>query len=186
MTEEGRLPARIAMTDAGRGIDPFAQLQSLAPGDAIILRHYEWEARGRRELAERLRKASRAARVRLLIAGGGRLAVAVGADGIHLPGWQLRQGYVWRERPANWLVTAAAHNRPELVRAERAGADACLLSPVFATGSHPGAKSLGPVRFAALVHGTGLPVYALGGVNERTCRRLKGTGLTGWAAVSGL
>ncbi|MEQ9146173.1 MAG: thiamine phosphate synthase [Parvibaculaceae bacterium] len=186
MKDTMRLPARIAMTDAGRRIDPFAQLRCLAPGDAIILRHYEWDNKERRELAGRLRAASRARRVKLLIAGDPRLAVTVRADGIHLPGWQLRQGYVWQERPSSWLVTAAAHGRPELIRAERAGADACLLSPVFATGSHPGAKSLGPVRFAALVHGTGLPVYALGGMNERTCPRLNGTGLAGWAAVSGL
>jgi thiamine monophosphate synthase len=43
--------------------------------------------------------------------------------------------------------TAPAHDRRELIAAKRAGAHLVLLSPVFATRSHPGQNSLGVIRF---------------------------------------
>jgi thiamine-phosphate pyrophosphorylase len=46
------------------------------------------------------------------------------------------------------LVTA--HSLREMAQAHQARADAILLSPVFATRSHPGAQTLGPVRFRLL------------------------------------
>ena len=49
--------------------------------------------------------------------------------------------------------------------ARRAGADAAVLGPVFASASHPAAPSLGASRFAALVRASPLPVYALGGID---------------------
>jgi thiamine-phosphate pyrophosphorylase len=44
---------------------------------------------------------------------------------------------------------------------------------------------MGPLRLALLARRAGLPVYALGGVNETTARRLKDAGLVGIAAVDG-
>jgi thiamine-phosphate pyrophosphorylase len=70
-----------------------------------------------------------------------------------------------------------------LWRARRAGADAALVGPVFATASHPGARPLGPLLFAALARLSPLPVYALGGIEETTARRLKAAGAQGFAAI---
>jgi thiamine-phosphate pyrophosphorylase len=58
-----------------------------------------------------------------------------------------------------------------------------LLSPVFATRSHPGAATLGPVRFRLLAARSLVPVIALGGMDTRRARRL---GTRDWAAVDGL
>jgi thiamine-phosphate pyrophosphorylase len=62
-------------------------------------------------------------------------------------------------------------------------ADAVVLSPVFATRSHPGATPLGPLRFRLLARRAGLPVIALGGMDARRARRI---GATRWAAIDGL
>ena len=70
--------------------------------------------------------------------------------------------------------------------AQRAGADLLFLSPLFPTRSHPDARSLGRVRFAALAHATPLPVIALGGVTARHRRSLAALGAAGWAAIDGL
>jgi len=72
------------------------------------------------------------------------------------------------------------------VRAARAGADAALLSPVLPTASHPGARVLGAVRFAALCARAPLPVYALGGIGRGTARRLHGARVAGIAAIGGV
>lgn len=123
----------------------------------------------------------------LLVAGDTRLARAVGADGVHLPQGLLPSAAGLRRQFG--MVTAAAHDAGAVARAARAEVDAVLISPVFATVSHPGAAGLGVVRFAALVDQArrkGLKVYALGGMDAVTGRRLKITGMTGVAGISGL
>ena len=61
-------------------------------------------------------------------------------------------------------------------------ADALVLSPVFATRSHPGAPPLGPLRFRLLARQARVPVIALGGM---TARRAAALGAA-WAAIDGL
>jgi 8-oxo-dGTP diphosphatase len=46
------------------------------------------------------------------------------------------------------------------------GCDFALLSPVLPTLSHPGALHLGWDDFAAMVAGSTIPVYALGGLKQ--------------------
>ena len=53
--------------------------------------------------------------------------------------------------------------------------DAVFLSPVFATTSHPGAASLGPLRAAMIAAHEQVPVYALGGVTARKAALLSPT-----------
>jgi thiamine-phosphate pyrophosphorylase len=185
-SRHAELPKRLALTDLLRGGSPFEQLERLDPTDALILRHYELPTRERAELAKALRQGSGARGVRLLIAGSQRLALHVKADGLHLPRWLLTRGCDWRRgmKPA-FMITAATHNEAELLAAVRAGVDAALLSPVFPTGSHPGAKTLGPVKFAALAGRANVPVYALGGATAASMQRLAHVeNLAGWAAVS--
>ncbi|MCS5604321.1 MAG: thiamine phosphate synthase, partial [Alphaproteobacteria bacterium] len=90
-----------------------------------------------------------------------------------------------RRRPG-WLVTAAAHSLAALNQAARIGADAALLSPVFATQSHPAVPFLGAMRFAAMARKAALPVYALGGVSSKNIGQLAPSRAVGVAAISGL
>jgi thiamine-phosphate pyrophosphorylase len=178
------LPPLILMSDAARLPDPMSAAAALPKGSAVILRHYE--APGRRDLAVALAGLCRARGLLLLVAGDGRLAARVGAHGLHLPEALVTRAAAWRQRRPDWLITVAAHGRSALMRAARAGADAALLAPVFATLSHPETPPLGVVRFAALVHRSPLPVYALGGINAATMHRLQGSGATGIAAIGAL
>jgi thiamine-phosphate pyrophosphorylase len=182
------LPLLILVTDEARLPDPAAAIRRLPPGAAVILRHYG--APDRAALARRLAALCRQRGVRLLIAGDWRLAIAVGADGVHLPEAAARRGpAAWGRggpRRPGFLITAAAHSPAALERAARAGADAALLSPVFPTASHPGATGIGVVRFAAWCRKAPLPVYALGGIDRRTARRLAGAGAAGFAFLGAL
>ncbi|HEY4134772.1 MAG TPA: thiamine phosphate synthase [Alphaproteobacteria bacterium] len=174
------------MTDARRTPDPVADVRRLPPDAAVIFRHYELTPPSRLALARILRAATLARGVKLLIADDMALALAVRADGLHLSERRLRGPVAHLRRRPGWLVTAAAHSAPALRRAADAGVSAALLSPVFPTLSHPGAPSLGPLRFAALVRASGQPVYALGGVHAGNVRRLRGCGAAGIAAIGGL
>lgn len=179
------LPPLILMTDRRRLANPIPVVETLPPGNAVILRHYgdpEREA-----LACRLATVCRALGLRLLIAEDVSLAARVRAHGIHLPETRTRRPpRSWRTfGHREWLVTAAAHSRAAIMRAARAGADAVLLSPVFPTKSHPGAATIGPLRFAAWVRESPLPVYALGGISIESARRLSSSGAAGFAGIGG-
>ena len=178
------LPALVLLSDRRRLADPIPAAKRLPLGAAVILRHYD--APERADLARRLARICRERRILLLVAGDGALAAEVGAAGLHFPESRVAECAVWRDRRQDWLITAAAHSLPALMRAHAAGADAALLAPVFATASHPDARPIGPLRFARLVRASPLPVYALGGVNRATAARLKGSGAVGIAAISGI
>lgn len=172
------LPPALLLTDHLRLPDPLPAARRLPRGFGIVLRHYA--VAGRDAMARDLvRLAGRP----VLVAGDLGLALRARARGLHLPegGRPPR-----RPRPRGFLVTMAAHSLPALRRARALGVDAVLLSPVFPTASHPGAATLGPLRFAALVRLAALPVYALGGVTATTARRLMASGAVGFAAIAGL
>ena len=71
------------------------------------------------------------------------------------------------------------------MRAERNGAQAVLLSAVFASRSPSAGPPLGVVRFQSLARSVRAPVIALGGINGRTARRLVATRAAGLAGVEG-
>lgn len=174
------------LTDALRDIEPSQQLAHLKSSDALIFRHYEWARDDRLALARVLRETCKKNRTPFLVAGDFHLACEVQADGLHLPSWLTKRGRIWNERfKPGWIVTASAHSEVEVRQAAASGADAVLVSPVFATGSHPGAPALGVVRLAQLAASAAMPVYALGGITSSSVKRLANVPtLSGWATVS--
>lgn len=184
-TRLAALPGCILIVETERLGDPVAAIARLPRGSAVILRDYAAPDRPAR--ARTLAALCRPRGLRLLVAGDARLALAVGAAGVHLPEGMLARGNrCWRRwRRRGWLVTAAAHAPAAIARSRRAGVDAVLLSPVFPTASHPGASSIGPPRFAAWTRSAGVPIYALGGVTALSVRRLAGSGAIGVAAIDG-
>lgn len=181
----GRLPALWLVTDAGRRPDPLPAIGRLGPGVGVVVRHPA--AADRVALAKRIAAVARRRRLVVVVAADWRLAALVGAAGLHLPEAMLRSGRLgpalgWARRRRR-LVTAACHSPAALAVARRLGVDAALLSPVFATASHPGAPGLGPLRFARWCRRAGLPVYALGGVTAANAGRLAQSGAAGLAGV---
>ena len=179
----GDLPPVLMLTDERRLPDPVAALGNLPRGSAVILRHYSLPAPDRRALGEALRTETAARNMRLLVAADATMARDLDADGLHVPEGMIGRLHRWRQAGRFDLVTTAVHSLPAMQRAVRAGADALLLSPVFPTGSHPGASSLGPVRAALWLGRVTAPVYALGGVSDQTAQRLLPFGFAGLAAV---
>ncbi|PWR20513.1 thiamine-phosphate pyrophosphorylase [Zavarzinia compransoris] len=171
-----RLPPLVLLTDRARLPDPCAAARRLPAGSLVILRDGDLGAGARLHLGRALAAVCRRRRLRLLVAGDPALARRLGAAGVHWPERQL-------PLKVRGFATAAAHGARALVRARRAGVAAALLSPVLPTASHPGAPALGVVRFAGLARRAGLPVYALGGIDEGTAPRLRGSGAAGIAAI---
>jgi len=138
------------------------------------------------KIAQALARIARQRGLVLLIGADEALAARCGAHGLHLPERMTAQAPRIRARRPGWLITTAAHSPRALARAAGAGCDAALFSTVFASRSASASRPIGPVRFAALARAAKLPVYALGGVNARTARRLLDSGGVGLACVEGL
>jgi len=175
------LPALLFFTDPVRTPDPEAVAARLPAGAAIVYRHFgapDAEVR-----ALRLKAIARARGLKLMIGQDVVLAVRIGADGVHLPERLAHRALALRRAHPGWIVTSAAHS---LSVARRGAADAVVISVAFPSKSASAGAALGPIRLAALVRAAGRPAYALGGVNEKTARRLFDAGLVGLAAVDGL
>jgi thiamine-phosphate pyrophosphorylase len=171
-------------TDPERTHDPEAVARTLPAGAAIVFRAFgapDAEAGARRLLA-----IARARRLKLLIGGDARLAARIGAHGVHLPERLAHRARPLKTARPGWIVTAAAHSLGAARRALAAGADATVVSAVFESRSPSAGAPIGPIRLAVLARRAGGPVYALGGVNNETARRLVDAGLVGLAAVEGL
>jgi thiamine-phosphate pyrophosphorylase len=175
------LPTAWFVTDPGRTPDPAAVVERLPRGAGVIFRGF-----GRADAAETALQLAKIARRRgliLLIGADEALAARVGANGVHLPermGEGLRR---LRARRPGWIITLAAHSPRALQRAAALSADAVLFSTVFASLSATAGAPMGPTRLARLARRGSMPVFALGGVNAQTAKRLARTGVAGFAAV---
>jgi 8-oxo-dGTP diphosphatase len=161
------LPTLYAISNVAElGVEPFiTSLQAkLDAGLKLIqLREKNLSRDALRELALRVVKMAHARSAKVLLNGDVAMAQEVGADGVQLTSIQLAE---LTERPAMEWCAASCHSGEELRRAEALGCDFVVLSPVLPTQSHPGAAHLGWESFAAIVAGSSIPVYALGGLTH--------------------
>lgn len=173
-------PRRWFLTDSRLGEQVWTVLAGLPQDVGVIVRVKNLKRD--KPLARRLIAACRKRGLTALLAGPVAMALELQADGAHLPEAEARRGS--NRRPhAGFYLTAAAHSRPALIRAERLGVDGAFLSPVFPTRSHPDARTLGPLRFGLLTRGLSVPVLALGGMDEGAAKRLSSTRAYGWGAI---
>ena len=160
------------MTDERMGDALLPSIAALPRGSGIIFRHYSLPDEERRALFLAVKAAARRYRHMLIAAGG----LSLPADGVHGR----------RAVGSPGVKTVPVHNRRDIVAARRSGADLLLASPVFATQSHVGAKSLGRVRFGLMIRNARVAVVALGGMDGARARSLAALGIHGWAAIDAL
>lgn len=144
-------------------------LARLPKDSGLVFRHYHLAPEDRVRCFRALRRPA----IVMIWSGTAREARRAGAHGAYGDPRRLARG-------PHLLRFATAHSLREIGRANRHRADAILLSPVFPTRSHPGAVTLGPVRFRLLAARSRVPVFALGGMTARTAHRLR---WRKWAAI---
>ncbi|THD74270.1 MAG: thiamine monophosphate synthase [Phenylobacterium sp.] len=178
------LPHLLFFTDPARTPDACAIAETLPRGAAIVFRAFG--AADAEAQALRLKAIARRRGLKLLIGADAQLAARIRADGVHLPERLAANSRRLKAAHLRWIVTCAAHSLQAARRAGAFGADAAVVSAVFASRSPSAGAPIGPLRLAPLVRAAGLPAYALGGINNKTARRLKDAGLVGLAGVEGL
>ncbi len=153
--------------------------------DCVILREKHLGAGALKQVA-RLVVEAVAGRGKVLVAQRVDVALAAGADGVHLsarPG-ELTVGQVRRLMPSSW-VSVSCHTVEEVRRAREAGASAALFGPVFGkqVNGVEVVAGVGLQRLGEACAAAGeMPVLALGGVgasNAEECVRSGAAGIAG-------
>lgn len=183
------LPPVYAVTNAsGIGIRPALDKIERALSQGVRLLQIREKQMAKAELkrfAGDVLSMAHRAQAKVLINGDLALARELGADGVHLTASQL-MALPSRPDPDDGLCGASCHNSEELVAAERLGLDFAVLGPVQPTLTHPGMPPLGWRRFAALIRGYSLPVYALGGLCSADLAIAQEFGAHGIAMMRGI
>ncbi|KCZ88588.1 thiamine monophosphate synthase [Hyphomonas jannaschiana VP2] len=176
----GFLPPVLYLTDPARTPDPVVTASRLSSCHGLVYRHYGQPKHD--IVAASLAEVCRKRHVAFLIANDPKLAMEVGADGVHWPFSERARARRWRRRFA--LMTSSAHTPDQLRILQDAGIDAALLSTAFPSTSPSARKPLGPLRFRNLARTSELPVYALGGLNAYTAGQV--APVAGIAAIEGI
>jgi 8-oxo-dGTP diphosphatase len=178
------LPSMYGISNAWHiGPDPFLRRMEIALDAGLRLVQIREKALEESDLVTFTNRAVALARARgakVLVNAAPATARCTAADGVHLSSARLLETSV---RPDFELVGASCHDERELARAARVGVDFVVLGPVRATTTHPGARTLGWRKFAELVAGYALPVYAVGGLGHADFERAWSAGAHGVAAI---
>ena len=175
----------------------------------VQLREKECGTREFVEEARAVRAALRGTGVPLIVNDRVDVALAVGAEGVHLGQRDMAIADARRLGPSGWIIGISAESVEDAARAERAGADYIGVSPVFATPTKTdhaaplGLEGLGAQPFHPTGHldapppaglegiravcaATRLPVVAIGGIHAGNAREVIRAGADGLAVVSAI
>jgi thiamine-phosphate pyrophosphorylase len=167
-------------------IDALAALPAAARARfAVQLRDPGLPLRALLALGERLREATAALGAGLVVNDRIDLALALGADGVHLGRRSVTVADARALLPPGTWISVACHAPADVARAAAEGADAALLSPIFASpgkGAVLGIEALREAR-ALLGKGSDVQILALGGVTMENAGACLAAGADGAAAI---
>lgn len=140
--------------------------QVLAAGVGIVqLREKDLADRDLYELAEEFRRRTEAAGSLLIIDDRVDIALAAGADGVHLGQTDLPVAAARRIAP-DLIVGASSHGLEEVLAAQEAGAGYVNIGPIFPTATKPAAIPLGVEALTRLTPHLTIPWSTMGGINQ--------------------
>lgn len=171
---------------SARGELPGTIVAALRGGvDCVQLREKTGPALGLYETAERIIPSARQNGAGVLVNDRIDVALATGADGVHLATKSLPPR-VARELLGNRLLGASVHNLPEAREAVEAGVDYVTFGHVYPTSSKPGLPPRGVIELAEIVESIEVPVLAIGGIEPSNIQEVLSTGCAGIAVISSI
>lgn len=114
------------------------------------------------------------------------VAVACGADGVHVGQEDMETGEVRRRVGEDMILGVSVHTVEEARQAVRNGADYLGLGAVFPTGTKTDADVMPGDMLRAICGAVDVPTVAIGGLNRSNILQLSGSGVDGAALVSAI
>ena len=114
------------------------------------------------------------------------IAIACGADGIHVGQEDLAAGEVRRRVGENMILGVSVHTVEEAFQAVRDGADYLGLGAVFPTSTKTDVEQMPNETLRAICDAVDVPIVAIGGINRGNILKLAGSGVDGVALVSAI
>ena len=119
--------------------------------------------------------------VKVLVNDRTDIALACGADGVHLRGKSISPSRIREIAPKGFLIGVSCHSIEDVVAAAGDGASFAVLAPIYES---PGkARPIGIDALRAACQAVQIPVLALGGVNEERWPELRAAGAVGIAGI---
>lgn len=154
---------------------------------AVQLREKDLNSRELFDLACRLRGLTSRYGAKLLINDRLDIAMAVGADGVHLGESSMPVERVREIAGDGMFIGVSCHCLSGAVAAREGGADFITFSPVYHTPSKAGyGDPVGTERLAEACRLLRMPVFALGGIKPENVRAVMGHGAHGIALISAI
>ena len=114
------------------------------------------------------------------------IALALGAQGVHLGENDIPVAAVRGCVPENFIIGATCRDPEAARRAETEGADYLGAGAVFPTGSKQDTRLIGLEGLAAVAASVKLPIYGIAGITLENCTRVIEAGAYGCAGITAL
>lgn len=139
------------------------------------------------ELATRMASALKRRSVPLIINDRVDIALACGADGVHLGQDDMQPDAARKLLGGVKIIGVSANTLKEAREAERLGADYVGLGPIYATTTKDtDLPVLGPEGIRRMREKIGIPIVAIGGINAGNAAAVMKAGAAGVAVVSAI
>lgn len=179
-----KLPSLFFFSDRRKFEDIFSVFGSMPDFVAIVVREYDLDTKSRLKFAQKIKKI--AGRKLVLIGKDLDLALKIKADGVHFSDLDPQPNYFdYRKRAGNnFIFTCSCHRPCSVTMAEKNNLNAVFYSPIFPTPSHKKAKTIGILKLAKIATRSRIPLYALGGINQKNYHLLVNSKIRGLAGIS--
>ena len=177
-----------AWTNDAAGCTLEAQVEAAIRGGAtcVQLREKALDDANFLEEAFRVRDICRAAGIPFFVNDNVGIALAVGADGVHVGQDDMPVREVRRLAGPDMLIGASACTVDEALDAVAGGADCLGVGAMVATPTKTDARVVAVKELRAICDAVDVPVVAIGGLNCENIPMLTGTGVAGVALVSAI
>ena len=176
VTDRGLMSADSIENCVERSVAGGCTVVQLREKDAPSLEFYQ--------TALRVRGITARLGVPLIINDRADIALAVGADGLHIGQGDLPYEAARKIVGREMVVGVSASSLAQAVAAARAGADYLGVGAFFATGTKTDAALMGLDELRLIRRQVSIPLVVIGGINKTTIPRFRGSGIDGIAVVS--